>query len=129
MHRRARALVAGAFLLAALPVREAWRETAGHDAGWTRLDIGLAPLVRSLPPGVAVGWLRSEKGGHADATHRVMAQYVMAPRLLGTATDDTPVLVGWSEDEAWAGKTARARGLRVLARFEGGYAVLVRGGP
>ena len=125
LARRRRAIAVGvAALLAAVPVREAWREARQAREPWTPLDARFAPLLRALPETGDVGWAGEGPEEHEVVRRRVLAQFAVAPRALGPPREGVSAVVAWTADPARLDALAASLGLAVAARLDEGYAVL-----
>jgi len=118
-----------ALVLAALPVRELVRELGRGREAVTPLDVAFAPLVAALPPVGPIGWVGDGPSRHEVSTARARLQFAAAPRILAAGTEGRAVVVAWTSDEERLGRLLHAHGLRVLARFDRGYALCAPEGP
>jgi hypothetical protein len=124
-QRVKRAIAVGvAVLLAAVPVREAWREARQVREPWTPLDVRFGALVRALPEAGSVGWAGEGPIEHEVVRRRILAQFALAPRALVAPREGVDAVVAWTADPARLDALAASLGLLVAARLHEGYAVL-----
>jgi hypothetical protein len=116
---------AAALWLVVLCGRQAWEASQRGPA--TPVDRALAPLVRAVPPSEReVEWVVEGEGTRDERGHRRRAQFALAPVFLVAPAPDARLVLAWSDDPAALEPLGTARGARLVARFEEGYALFER---
>lgn len=128
-RRRASALLATGAVLAALVLREGWRETSKARTQRTPIDARFASFTAPARGERRIGTLLDAGVGPDAEARRAELEFALAPMVLVAGTDGVRLVAVWADSPVEAERLAAKHRLRFLAKTADGYALYEKTKP